>query len=290
MTLVSLITAAVRDNLQRPKPDGLSPICGLAVSGGLDSSTVATVALLMEPELTTFTGWYDVPGFDERAYARRVAGPNHVEVEVTPQHVIDHFDEVMMSAPEPLQGPGRIGQWVVAREASKYVDTLLSGEGSDELFGGYARQIIVAGEEPPAGYEHYRLPDGYPTDLRAALDYDLSRLPDLLAVDDAMCSAWHVEARAPFTDSRIVEYALNLPAAERVGKRHLRQAVRGLVPDEIIDRRDKMGFPIPLVHWGQGPLREFFLDRIGYLPDTAQPFSRRYWNDLCAATKQRLAA
>lgn len=282
--LRDLITDAVERKLA-VEPDQLA---GLALSGGLDSSTVACTALQIQPRLLMFTGWYDVPGFDERHYADLVDG-RHVYIEIEPEDVIDNFDAVMRHCPEPLQGPGMIGQYVVAREAALDIEVLLSGEGADELFGGYARQMIVAGEQAPAGYEHYLLPKGYPHDLEGALEYDLMNLPDLLAVDDAMCGAHGVEARAPFTDEKIVDYTLNLPASERVGKRHLRERVRGLVPDEIIDRTDKMGFPIPLVHWCQDELRDWVIERIGYVPDPAKPFDRGWWSELVKVSKAALA-
>lgn len=178
-------------------------------------------------------------------------------------------------------GMGTVGQFLVAKYASNYVNVMLSGEGSDELFGGYARQVIVAGEQPPEGYENYKLPEGYPTTLKEALDYDYAMLPDLLAVDDQMAGAFGIEARAPFTDQSIVDYALALPVTERIGKRHLRAAVRGIVPDGIIDRKNKMGFPIPLVQWAQtDPVRTYVMDRLGYLPDPNKPWDRSWWYDL----------
>lgn len=269
--IVDLLRAAITDRL--------AGRVGIVLSGGLDSSTVAALA----PPLPTFTGWYDRPGFDERGYARLVGSGQHHEVCITPADFVAHFDAMREHVRPPVMGMGTFGQFMVARYAARYVDALLSGEGGDELFGGYARQMIVAGEPPPAGYEDYVLPEGYPRTIEAALAADYAALPDLLAVDDQMCGAHGIDARAPFTDQRIVDYALALPVTERIGKRHLRRAVRGIVPDAIIDRPTKMGFPIPLVAWAQEePVRSFVLDRLAYLPDPAKPWDRGWWYELVA--------
>jgi asparagine synthetase B (glutamine-hydrolysing) len=273
--LLDLIRAAVEARL--------GPKTGIVLSGGLDSSTVAALA----PPLPSFTGYYAEPGFDERRYARMVAKGVHHEVLIRPEDFVEHFDAMAEHVSHPIQGMGTFGQYMVARYvASEGIEIALSGEGADELFGGYARTLIAAGEAPPDGYADYTVPADYPVDdLAAALQYDLDRLPDLLAVDDAMCAAWGIEARAPFTDPAIVDYALALDPRERVGKRHLREAVRGIVPDTIIDRTDKMGFPIPLVKWAQSePVRTFVMDRIGYLPDPAKPWDRAWWVELVEAT------
>ena len=62
-----------------------------------------------------------------------------------------------------------------------------------------------------------------------------------------------VEARVPFLDYRLVELALGLPDEAKVGqgiaKRALRQAMRGLVPDQVLDRKDKMGFVLSEAQW-----------------------------------------
>lgn len=281
--LVDLLRSAIAAKLTGPGA------FGVVLSGGLDSSTVS----MLTPEpLPAFTGYYEVPGFDEREYARLAARGEHHEIPIRPEDFVEWFDEAADAMRPPYQGPGAFGQFMVARYVSGWVDVVLSGEGSDELFGGYARTLLAAGEPLPVGYEHYRPPADYPVhDLTAALQYDLDRLPALLAVDDQMCGAWGLESRAPFTDQRIVEYALALPPTERVGKRHLRAAVRGIVPDAIIDRRDKMGFPIPLALWAQQePVRSFVADRIGYVPDQAKPFDRTWWYALIDATKEDKAA
>lgn len=261
---------------------------GIVLSGGLDSSTVACLA----PRVPLFTGFYHAIGFDERFYARLAASVNggeHHEIPIGPRDFVEHFDGMArsLSGPALRQGMGAFGQYMVARHASDYVRVLVSGEGSDELFGGYARTLIAAGEQPPLGYEDYVPPADYPvTDLEGALRYDWERLPDLLAVDEQTAGAWGIEGRAPFTDPAVVAYALSLEPRQRVGKRHLRAAVRGIVPDPIIDRATKMGFPVPLVAWCQrDPVRTFVMDRIGYLPESTRPWDRGFWYDLLAAVR-----
>lgn len=271
--LVDLLRAGIAACLADGRP------AGVALSGGLDSSTVACLA---PADLPTFTGYYDMDGFDERPYAHLAKHRDHHDVLIEPEDFVTWFDAMCLSVRPPIMGMGTFGQFMVARAASRAgVQVMLSGEGSDELFGGYARQIIVAGEQPPRGFEKYVLPAGYPTTLAEALNHDWLKLPDLLAVDDQMCGAWGIEARAPFMDERVVSYGLNLPVNERVGKRHVRDRVRGIVPDGIIDRQEKMGFPTPLVAWAQEePVRSFVLERIGYLPDPARPWDRSWWEEL----------
>lgn len=277
MSLVDLIRQAITDRI--------GPNTGIVLSGGLDSSTVAALA---PKDLPCFTGWYDWPGFSELEYAAQAVESQRIHaIQILPQDFVDNFDAMAAHVPQPIQGMGTFGQYMVAKYVSAQgIEIALSGEGADELFGGYARTLLAAGEPPPAGYDTYTPPADYPVDdLAAALQYDLDRLPDLLAVDDAMCAAWGIEARAPFTDQRIVDYALALDPTERVGKRHLREAVRGIVPDAIIDRTDKMGFPAPYALWAQEePVRSFVLGRIGYLPNPATPWDRAWWYDMVNTT------
>lgn len=253
---------------------------GVLLSGGIDSSTIAYFA----PDLPVFTGFYEGEAYDERRWASLMAKgrPWHT-IEITPQDFIDHFDDMVERIGPPTEGPGTFGQYMVARYVSQHVGTVLSGEGGDELFGGYARLHIVAGVPVPDGYENYQLPEGYPSGLAEALDFEWKvNLPALLAVDEKVTEAWGLTAIAPMTDSRLANFVLGRPDAERVGKVMLREAMRGYLPDEIVNRTDKRGFPVPFVEWAQGPLRDFIGDRIGYIPDPELPWDRKWWKDMCA--------
>lgn len=282
--LLGLIRRAVEDCLDTDEP------CGAVLSGGLDSSSVVALA----GDIPVFTGYYDAEGFDERRYARLVGTGKHHEILITPQDFVDNFDAMAAALRPPFQGMGSFGQYMVGKYIAEQTDVrvVLSGEGSDELFGGYARLMAVAGVAMPRGYEDYRIPEGYPRTIREALDYDFAQLPNLLAVDDQCMAAHGLAAVAPFTDERIVAFAHGLNPYERVGKKFLRDTVRGIVPDAIIDRTDKMGFPIPLAQWAQtNPVRDFIGDRIGYVPDPDKPWDRGWWYDILErATREPVAA
>lgn len=277
--LLDLLRRAVTDELALQARLGTR--VGCVVSGGIDSSTVTLLASEHGP-LPTLTGYYDGEKYDERRWASLVAGPDWHEILITPDDFVEHIDDCIQAIGGQLVGPGAFGQYMVARYASEHVDCVLSGEGGDELFGGYARISIVARERVPDGYENLKLPDDYPPYLEAALRYELAGLPGLLSVDAAMTAPFGLESRAPMTDIRVAAWALSQEPHDRVNKKLLRQAVRGFVPDAIVDRTDKRGFPVPFVEWANGPLRSFIRQRIGYTPDIDQPWARDWWYDLCA--------
>jgi asparagine synthetase B (glutamine-hydrolysing) len=254
------------------------------LSGGIDSSTVASFA----PELPVVTGWYDVPGFDEREYAALVAkGREWLQVEVTPTDFVECFDATADALAGLVCGPGAVGQFAVAKALAKAgYGFVLSGEGGDELFGGYVRQHIVAGLPVPDTYRDYRLPDGYPENLPAALEYEWEALHELCAVDDRVNAANGVRVEPPLLDAWVVAHAFSLPVHQRIQKGALRKAMRGTVPDRILDRTDKRGFPAPYVQWAQEePVRSFVEARIGYVPDPERPWDRQWWYDMLNADR-----
>lgn len=91
-----------------------------------------------------------------------------------------------------------------------------------------------------------------------------NHLQSLLHLEDRTSMAASLESRLPLLDYRIVEYALAQPAAHRFAggrpKHLLKEAVRGVVPDAIVERKDKMGFPVPIFEWFGGELKEYVED------------------------------
>jgi asparagine synthase (glutamine-hydrolysing) len=85
------------------------------------------------------------------------------------------------------------------------------------------------------------------------------QLPSLLRYEDRNSMAFSVEARTPFLDYRLVEFALALPFDERIDgewtKIALRRGMQGTLPDEITWRRDKLGYPTPIAIWLRNQFR-----------------------------------
>jgi asparagine synthase (glutamine-hydrolysing) len=89
-------------------------------------------------------------------------------------------------------------------------------------------------------------------------------LPALLQVEDRVSMAHGLESRVPLLDHHLVELAATIPAdikfSDGTMKHVYKRATRSLVPAAIAERKDKMGFPVPLHLWAKGPARDFFHD------------------------------
>jgi len=136
--LRAVLTDAVRSHLISDVP------LGAFLSGGIDSSlVVGLMSQVSGARVKTFSIGFDEPEFDELDAARRVAehfGTEHHEFVVKPDGVgildrlVSHFDE-------PFGDPSAIPTWYVSEMARRHVTVVLSGDGGDELFGGYDRYV-----------------------------------------------------------------------------------------------------------------------------------------------------
>jgi asparagine synthase (glutamine-hydrolysing) len=308
--LLERLDEAVRRRLMSDVP------VGAMLSGGLDSSLVVALMAKHSPTpVETFAVGFTDAGENELADAREVAGLygcEHHELALSMTDTVD-LEDLVWFMDEPVAELSSLGFLALSELARKHVTVALSGQGADELFGGYRkhrvaalvdswqrvpkplRSIIESGAAiGPPGLRRlaaaFRAEDhvGRQLAMSGHIDDDLrSRLyrgalsnvdgrgaaraiealvddvgADVLAgtlhvdaqlaLPDVMlhyfdrCSMAHsLEARVPFLDHEVVEYAATIPSKYKVKGREtkhvLKLAARGIVPDHVIDKR-KVGF------------------------------------------------
>jgi asparagine synthase (glutamine-hydrolysing) len=145
---------------------------GAFLSGGIDSTAIAALAKQHNPDLITFTTGFERAGYSEIDVAAESAaaiGVRHVVRPVKPDEMIDMLPLIVWYLDDPVADPALVPLWFIAREARKYVKVVLSGEGADELFGGYTIY-----REPLSLAPFERVPGA----LRRALGRISSRVPE----------------------------------------------------------------------------------------------------------------
>jgi len=305
---------------------------GVLLSGGVDSGALTALAAEeSSAAVRTFSIGFEEASFDELAGARAVAeryGTIHRELVLRPDAALllpalaDAFDE-------PFADSSALPTYLVSKLASEDVKVALSGEGGDELFGGYHTYVadllaqrygrIAALARPlaellpsstrkasfdyrlkrftraaalPPLERHLAYKEIFSAEARAELtgrrsafdplgghrerfarteghelltrlqdvDFGLYLVDDLLTKTDRASMAWSLEARVPFMDTVVSNFAFSLPAKHKVRgfskKRLLRDAVAPLLPHEIVHGR-KRGFSIPAAAWLRGGLEPF---------------------------------
>ncbi|WP_079529005.1 asparagine synthase (glutamine-hydrolyzing) [Halobacillus hunanensis] len=113
---------------------------GSFLSGGIDSSIIVAIAREYNPHIKTFSVGFEREGYSEVDVAKETADKlnvtNHSYI-ITPEEYVQKLPKIMWHMDDPLADPACVPLYFVAREARKHVTVVLSGEGADELFGGY---------------------------------------------------------------------------------------------------------------------------------------------------------
>src|SRR5262249_56652689 len=129
---------------------------GAFLSGGIDSAAICSLAAEHRPDLLTFTVGFEREGYSEIDRAQETAaaiGVRSIPYVITREEFFRHLPQIIWHLDDPMADAAAVPLWFVAREAAKHVKVVLSGEGSDELFGGYAIYhqpgAGPAGDTPP---------------------------------------------------------------------------------------------------------------------------------------------
>ncbi|SFA38714.1 asparagine synthase (glutamine-hydrolysing) [Rhodococcoides kroppenstedtii] len=146
---------------------------GSFLSGGIDSTAIAALAMRHNPDLITFTTGFEREGYSEVDVAAESAaaiGAKHVIKVVGPEEFAASIPEIVWYLDDPVADPALVPLYFVAKEARKHVKVVLSGEGADELFGGYtiyreplslgAFDKLPGGLRRAAGRLSERIPEG----------------------------------------------------------------------------------------------------------------------------------
>jgi asparagine synthase (glutamine-hydrolysing) len=283
---------------------------GVLLSGGIDSSLL--VGLMAEAGtsgLHTFSvGFESVNGEqgDEFKYSDIIAeefATQHHKINVSAAELLQELPAAIAAMSEPMVSHDCIGFYLLSREVAKSCRAVQSGQGADEVFGGYHWYPPMVGSEQP--FEDYRtaffdrdyaeycrlMNDEYTqgdaagefvrahfarpgaddsVDKALRIDTDTMLVDDPVKRVDNMTMAWGLEARVPFLDHKLVEFAARIPARHKLGqggKKVLKEAARSVVPAAVIDR-PKGYFPVPALKYLQGPLLDYVRDAL--LSDTAR--------------------
>jgi len=293
-----LLTAAVTKRMDAADV----PIGVLLSGGLDSSLLVALLKEAGHEDIRTFSiGFEDIDNEtgSEFEYSDQIVSKfrtQHQKYVVSNAEVLPRLSEAVMNMAEPMVGQDAVAFYLLSEQVSKHIKVVLSGQGADEAFAGYfwyPRMATEKGDEIERFSKHYVdrpheeylqavMPNyqgdnhtfnwlnkefaktGADSFIDKVFRTDITKLivDDPVKRVDNMTMAWGLEARVPFLDTELVEWALKMPAKLKMkeeGKYPLKKIARELLPSSVIDRK-KGYFPMPALKHIQGDFLEFMSD------------------------------
>jgi asparagine synthase (glutamine-hydrolysing) len=223
-------------------------------------------------------------------------GTRHHRIEVDSTRTLPSLEHCVRSMSEPMVSHDCIGFYLLSQEVSRHVKVVESGQGADEVFAGYHwyEPLMDTTDDPVDAYatvffdrtheefamecvhrhvvenfsrdfvrRHFAQAPAYATvDCALHLDTTVMLVDDPVKRVDNMTMAWGLEARVPFLDHELVEFAARIPADLKVrggGKYILKETARDVIPAAVIDR-PKGYFPVPALKYLRGDYLRFVRD------------------------------
>ncbi len=255
---------------------GREPV-GALLSGGYDSAAIVALMKRHSACVRTFSAGFAEDKRSELAAAAEIArhfGTEHEEVLLARRDVLADLPRLVASRDAPFSRPADVALHLLARQAARSVRVALSGDGGDEILGGYGRHTFLRSFAPSTSIKANGLfvipvqAPGMPqadgddkSAVRRILYYEQTGwLPDnVLERSDRMTVAASLSLRTPFVDPRVAEYVSALPDTARVRglstKWILRKADAKLMNGSPLKLR-KAGFRIPLADLMRGEMRD----------------------------------
>jgi asparagine synthase (glutamine-hydrolysing) len=316
---------------------------GCFLSGGVDSSLITYYASRLKPNIHTYS--ISFPGYGSQdeskfaLYAAKRLQTKHTQIDCTGRSARGLFDTIETFIDEPIVDPAVLPTLLLAKEARKTVKVVLTGEGADELFGGYSRytkecikeyiyqavassaavrslQHAVFGEKfnnifsglqnrysPQHAWTNKNLTgllghrprpftrNGFVHQAHASpllrmqlADYRGYMAEQLLNKIDKSTMACNLEARAPYLDSNIVDFAFSLPDNQKIrfhyqGKYILKRVACRYFPSSFV-QRPKHGFDVPLAAWFRRELRDYVYQSVDDAAKTIKLFRCSYYKHI----------
>ncbi|TVQ80778.1 MAG: N-acetylglutaminylglutamine amidotransferase [Bradymonadales bacterium] len=272
---------------------------GVLLSGGLDSSlVVGLLSKIGQSSINTFSIGFEATQEEEGNEFRysdviaKAFSTQHHKIQIDGEKLLSQLPGCIEAMSEPMVSHDNIGFYLLSREVSKHVKVVQSGQGADEVFAGYhwyppmmepgaqfkryqelffdrdrsELQDCLQAEGAATGIvddfvrAHYEKPGAKsPIDRVLRIDTTLMLIDDPVKRVDNMTMASGLEARVPFLDHELVEFASEMPAEYKVkegGKFILKEVARKFIPNEVIDR-PKGYFPVPQLKYLRGASLEF---------------------------------